>query len=175
MSGFGVLRGQRVVLRPVDPGDAEELNRIHREPEVARWWGQPEDGWMHAEHGSVAYAIEADGRVVGFATTYEKDNPRRRFAGLDLFLDPSAHGAGLGLDAVEAMVGWLHATRHHRIVVDPAADNAAAIACYAKAGFRAVGLMHAYERDRTPGPDGSRGWHDGLLMEHVLPAGEDVH
>ena len=175
MSGFGVLRGKRVVLRPVDPGDAAPLTRIHRDPDVARWWGQPQDSWLDPEHGVVAYTIEADGRVVGFAQTYETDDPRRRFAGLDLFVDPAVQGQGLGLEAVEALVGWLHATRHHRIVIDPAAGNAAAIACYAKAGFRPVGIMRAYERDRTPGVDGARGWHDGLLMEHVLPAGEDVH
>ncbi len=174
MSGFGVLRGQRVVLRPVDPGDAEELDRIHRargRALVGRAGRRLAAG--RARRGR--FGDRGRRRVVGFATTYEKDNPRRRFAGLDLFLDPATHGQGYGLDAVEAIVGWLHATRHHRIVVDPAADNAAAIACYAKAGFRAVGLMHAYERDRTPGPDGGRGWHDGLLMEHVLPAGEEVH
>jgi aminoglycoside 6'-N-acetyltransferase len=48
---------------------------------------------------------------------------------------------------------------HHRLVIDPAADNAAAIACYAKVGFRTVGVMRRYEL----GSDGT--WHDGLLME----------
>jgi aminoglycoside 6'-N-acetyltransferase len=44
-------------------------------------------------------------------------------------------------------------------VIDPAADNAAAIACYRKVGFRPVGIMRQYER----GPEGE--WHDGLLMD----------
>jgi len=48
---------------------------------------------------------------------------------------------------------------HHRVVIDPAADNAAAIRCYSKVGFRPVGIMRRYER----GPDGT--WHDGLLMD----------
>ena len=39
------------------------------------------------------------------------------------------------------------------------ADNEAAIGCYAKVGFRPVGVMRRYER----GPDGT--WHDGLLMD----------
>ena len=51
---------------------------------------------------------------------------------------------------------------HHRITIDPAAANAAAIRAYEKAGFRAVGILRAYERD----PDGV-GWHDGLLMELI--------
>ena len=44
-------------------------------------------------------------------------------------------------------------------VIDPAANNAAAIRAYEKAGFRPVGVMRRYER----GPDGT--WHDGLLMD----------
>lgn len=56
---------------------------------------------------------------------------------------------------------------HHRITIDPAADNARAIRCNESAGFRAVGVMRAYERR----PDGS--WRNGLLMD--LLAGVDDH
>jgi aminoglycoside 6'-N-acetyltransferase len=49
---------------------------------------------------------------------------------------------------------------HHRNTIDPAADNAAAIRAYEKAGFKPVGVMRRYERDT-----GGDGWHDGLLME----------
>ncbi len=49
---------------------------------------------------------------------------------------------------------------HHRLVIDPAADNEPSIRCYAAVGFRPVGIMRAYERDA----DGV-GWHDGLLMD----------
>lgn len=48
---------------------------------------------------------------------------------------------------------------HHRLTIDPAADNHAAIRAYEKVGFRSVGVMRRYER----GPDGT--WHDGLFME----------
>jgi aminoglycoside 6'-N-acetyltransferase len=54
---------------------------------------------------------------------------------------------------------------HHRVTIDPAADNAAAIRAYEKVGFKPVGIMRAYERD-----SGGDGWHDGLLMD--LLAGE---
>ena len=49
------------------------------------------------------------------------------------------------------------------------ADNVAAIRCYAKAGFRPVGVMRAAWRDR-------RGrWRDVLLMELVAPRGAPSH
>jgi aminoglycoside 6'-N-acetyltransferase len=52
-------------------------------------------------------------------------------------------------------------------VIDPAADNQAAIHCYSKVGFRPVGVMRNYER----GMDGT--WRDGLLMD--LLAGELIN
>ena len=52
---------------------------------------------------------------------------------------------------------------HHRVVIDPAASNERAIACYRACGFVPVGVMRRYERD----VDGD-GWHDGLLMEYVV-------
>jgi len=48
---------------------------------------------------------------------------------------------------------------HHRIAIDPAADNARAIRCYEKVGFRRVGVMREYGRDA----DGV--WRDGVLLD----------
>jgi aminoglycoside 6'-N-acetyltransferase len=55
---------------------------------------------------------------------------------------------------------------HHRITIDPAADNHGAIRCYQKVGFRMVGVMRQYER----GNDGQ--FHDGLLMDLLR---DDLH
>ena len=51
---------------------------------------------------------------------------------------------------------------HHRVTIDPACANVAAIRAYEKAGFRRVGVMRCSERDV-----GGRGWHDALLMEYI--------
>jgi aminoglycoside 6'-N-acetyltransferase len=57
---------------------------------------------------------------------------------------------------------WLVDERgHHLVQIDPAAGNAAAIACYAACGFTPVGVLHGRERD----VDGA-GWHDTLLMSY---------
>jgi aminoglycoside 6'-N-acetyltransferase len=83
-----------------------------------------------------------------------------RHAGIDLFLSEHVHGQGLGADAVRTMARHLIEDRgHHRLTIDPAADNIGAIRAYEKVGFRPVGVMRQYER--LPG----RGWHDGLLMD----------
>jgi aminoglycoside 6'-N-acetyltransferase len=48
---------------------------------------------------------------------------------------------------------------YHRLVIDPEVENAAAVACYRRVGFRPVGVMRQYSKAL----DGE--WHDGLLMD----------
>ena len=147
-------------LRPLAEEDAEELRRIHREPAVSRWWDEPDPDFPWDEPESPRLTVLVDGAVAGLVQYWEEPEPKYRHAGIDLFLDPAVHGRDVGRTVV-----WLVASDlvrrlgHHRLVIDPAADNVAAIRCYAAVGFRPVGVMRQYER----GPDGS--WHDGLLMD----------
>jgi aminoglycoside 6'-N-acetyltransferase len=158
-----VLRGKRVLLRPGRPEDAGRLVQIRNEPEVARRWGSADieeeigEEFIGADEG---FVIEADGEVVGAIQYHEENEPMYRHAGIDIFLTTSRHGEGLGPEAIRLLARYLFEERgHHRLTIDPAADNAAAIRAYEKVGFRRVGIMRNYER----GPDGV--WHDGLLMD----------
>jgi aminoglycoside 6'-N-acetyltransferase len=151
----------RVVLRPLESGDEAELLRIHRTPEVRQWWDEPAEGFPWDEPESTRLTIEVDGRVAGLIQYWEETEPKYRHAGIDLFLDPSLHGQGIGTEALRHLVRALIEERgHHRITIDPATDNAAAIRSYEKVGFKPVGVMRQNERDT----DGA-GWHDSLLME----------
>ena len=109
------------------------------------------------------FVIEiADGTLVGLIQFAEELDPDYRHASIDIFVDPAMHGRGLATDAIRTLVHHLvEDCGHHRLTIDPAADNAAAIACYRKAGFVPVGVMRQYERTAT----GS--WADALLMELV--------
>jgi len=153
-----------VILRPARLEDVGRLVAIRATPEVHHRWGGDDlaaelqsdlnDPELHL------LVIELEGRVVGAIQWSEEDDPMYRHAGMDLFLDPQDHGLGLGTDAVRTLARHLvDDVGHHRLVIDPAADNMAAIRCYEKAGFRAVGTLRRYELS----PDGT--WHDGLLME----------
>ena len=91
---------------------------------------------------------------------HEETEPDYRHAGIDIFLGTPYHGRGLGTDAVRTLARHLLDDRgHHRLTIDPAADNARAIRTYEKAGFKPVGIMRAY----WLGPDGV--WRDGLLLD----------
>ena len=153
-----------LVVRPLEERDVPELRRIHATPEVRRWWGLPEEDFpLGDEPESVRMTVEVEGRVAGMVQFWEEQEPRYRHAAIDVFLDPVFHGHGIGTEAVRRVVRLLLDERgHHRVTIDPSADNAAAIRSYEKVGFRPVGVMRAYERD-ADGPD----WHDSLLMELV--------
>jgi aminoglycoside 6'-N-acetyltransferase len=158
-----ILRGERVLLRRGRPEDADRLFQIRNEPEVARRWGSDDieeevrEEFIGTDEG---FVIEVDGQVVGAIQYQEENDPMYRHAGMDIFLTTSRHGEGLGTEAVRVLARYLFEERgHHRLTIDPAADNVAAIRAYEKVGFRRVGIMRKYER----GPDGT--WHDGLLMD----------
>jgi aminoglycoside 6'-N-acetyltransferase len=150
-----------IVLRPIAEDDEPELRRIHATPEVSRWWGAPDEGFPHEEPEATRLAIEVEARVVGLIQFSEELDPKYRHASIDLFLDPAVHGRGIGSEALRRVVRHLIDDRsHHRLTIDPAAANTAAIRAYEKVGFRSVGVMRQYEQDADGG-----GWHDGLLME----------
>jgi len=158
------LDGRIVHLRPARMDDAARFAEILSEPSVhARWQAADpaaDARYLADDDHEVVWAIEVDGRVVGIIQAAEETDPRYRHAGIDIVLETAAQGRGLGSDAVRTVARWLFRDRgHHRLTIDPAADNGAAIAAYAKVGFRPVGLMRRYEGDL----DGT--WHDGLLMD----------
>jgi aminoglycoside 6'-N-acetyltransferase len=155
-----------LVLRPLAERDVDELLRIHATPEVRRWWDAPDEGFPLSDDDpdTTRLVIEVGGRVAGMVQFSEESDPKYRHASIDVFLDPAFHGRGIGTEAVRRVARTLIDEHgHHRITIDPAADNAAAIRSYEKAGFRPVGVMRRYERDA-----GGDGWHDGLLMELVV-------
>jgi aminoglycoside 6'-N-acetyltransferase len=163
-----------VTLRPVEATDADVLESILHEPAVARWWGDFDSAkvdldllsWDEAE----TFAIELDGSVIGCLQWHEEATPEYRHAGLDIFLASEMQGRGLGREALLLAAGYLFTDRgHHRLVIDPRADNLRAIRAYERVGFRPVGVMRSYEL----GQDGA--WHDGLLMDLLRDEFDDGH
>jgi aminoglycoside 6'-N-acetyltransferase len=155
------LSGRRVVLRSPSAADAERLTEIRHEPEIVSRWHVPEPGEFEAFLAEeTTLVIEVDGEPIGAIQFHEEPDPMYRHAGIDLFITAGRHNQGFGSEAVAVLARHLVDERgHHRLTIDPAADNAAAIRAYEKVGFRPVGVLRRYER----GLDGS--WHDGLLMD----------
>jgi len=159
------LQGESVRLRIATLDDVPELARIRATPEVHRHWRGGADMVAAVledfrEEGSTAYVIEVDGHVVGWIQWQAEEEPEYRHASMDIYVDPAVHGRGVGTDAVRTLARHLIDDHgHHRLTIDPAADNPAAIRAYTKVGFRPVGVQRRAER----GNDGT--WHDSLLMD----------
>ena len=157
-------------LRPATRADIPDLVKIRQTPEVYRHWRGGDDLVAaieedFAEPDMTAYVIELDDVVVGWIQWQAEEEADYRHASMDIYVDPAVHGRGVGTDALRTLARHLIVDHgHHRLTIDPAADNAAAIRCYTKVGFRPVGITRQSER----GADGT--WHDGLLMD--LLAGE---
>lgn len=156
------LRGERVVLRPMTEADRPSLEAIVADPAVAAYWGsdtvelEPPGG----EEPVHQWVVLVDGAVAGYVQAYEELEPQYTYAGMDIFLAPAFHGRGLGPEVLRVVARWLIDVRgHHRLVIDPRADNARAVAAYERIGFRRVGVLRQYDRGR----DGVL--RDGLLLD----------
>ena len=163
MAAVPTLSGPRVTLVPAAAEHVAELRRILHTPEVYARWGDDDadPAWLFEDPDTVRFAIVVDGRVAGLVQYGEEPEPMYRHAGIDIYLEVPWHGRGLGREAVAVLAAYLvDVLGHHRLVIDPAADNATAIRCYAAVGFRPVGVLRAYERDPITGL-----WRDGLLMD----------
>jgi aminoglycoside 6'-N-acetyltransferase len=131
---------------------------------VSRWWGEYDAAKVERDFFDPAWAytylVELYGSVIGLVQFHEVPDPDYKHAGVDITLDGAHQDQGLGPEVLRVLIRYLISERgHHRITIDPAADNARAIRAYEKVGFRRVGVMRRYER----GADGT--WHDGLLMD----------
>lgn len=159
------LRGASVALEPLAEADAPALRAMRLEPEVAAWWGPLEDDFPFGDDpDATRFTIRRDGAVAGLIQFGEEPEPMYRHAWIDLFVDPALGRQGVGTDAIVTLVRHLTEDRgHHRVTIDPALDNVAAVGCYEKAGFRRVGVMQTAERDPLSGR-----WRDALLMELVV-------
>jgi aminoglycoside 6'-N-acetyltransferase len=158
------LDGAGIHLRPATVNDDGALASILGDRTVGAWWQVPDIdadvAELLADAELAIWLIEEAGTVLGLIMAGEETDPMYPHGSIDIAIAAEGQGRGLGTEAVRTVARWLIDRRgHHRLIIDPSAENERAIATYAKAGFRPVGVMRSYERWR----DGS--WHDGLLMD----------
>ena len=166
-----VIQGERVRLRPPEESDLEEWLRVWT-PELRHMYGgsltsparpklEGRKGWVErvrrGEEGH-CFAVEAEGRYIGFATVKvtEEESRRGRYRiGIE---NPEYWGRGYGSEVTRLMLRHAFETLGlHRVDLRVAAYNTRAIRCYEKCGFRLEGI----ERDSFF-VDGQ--WHDDWLM-----------
>ena len=170
----------RVTLRPMSAHDLPLMRDWLRREHVRQWWGDEAFDTVESVAAKYLPRILAEERVtpwiallgdrpIGYCQSYvvagddfwpDETDPGAR--GCDQFIgEPELLGRGLGTDLVCRLADTIFLDPSvTRIQADPSPDNARAIRCYEKAGFRPV-------RDIVT-PDGP-----ALLMirERVSPRG----
>jgi len=116
MSSPFSIETERLRLRAAEPGDVEELVRLHDDPLVARYlevrdrawyeWrlGVSAEEWEQRGHGLVAVLDRADGGFLG--RTGFKYWPQFGETELGWVLRPEARGRGVATEAAGAMLRW---------------------------------------------------------------------
>ena len=158
------LHGDRVTLRPLTEADLPRVLDILLQPGVREWWPDYDLRRLRADAldtpETTTFAIELGDDLVGVIMQSEETDAHYKSASIDIALDVSRVGQGLGGDSLRTLARHLfEAGGHHRLAIDPALANERAIAVYRKVGFKPVGVMRAYEL----GADGT--WHDNLLLD----------
>jgi len=143
-------------IRPVRPEDADDINIIRRQPEVARWMmSLPSERIESAQnfignlrpnnHEFVAVETLAEGRerVIGIAGIEVGSRPRiAHTATLGICVDKDFQGKGVGSALMEAVLdladNWLRLVRVELNVYE---NNERAIRMYERYGFEKEGLL----------------------------------
>ena len=164
------LASDRVTLRPMDESAVPLVARWFSDPEFTRQqWGAyhgpmslegARDWWSRfTPPGGGAFALQHDGRTVGFAN-FRRLNERHGNADVGIGIgEQPLWGKGLGTEALRLLLGYLLDGRGlHRVRLHVTAANDRAIASYKKCGFELEGI----ERDGVRAEDG--GWRDMAVM-----------
>jgi aminoglycoside 6'-N-acetyltransferase len=153
-----------IELQPLDVSHVSRLRELHQQPGVLEWWGPMEPGFPFDEPESQRFAIAVDREIAGLVQWGDQSWTENRHAYIDIFLGDEFAGRGIGTEVMKRLIRQLTQEHgYHRLVIDPAPENQAAVRCYEKAGFRTVGRLERASLDETSGK-----WRDELLMELVV-------
>ncbi len=149
-----------VEFRPLTESDLPLLHSWLNRPHVLEWWnGASSLEDVRAKYlprigsGKVRpYLAYLDSEPIGYIQSYVAIETEDGWwtgqsdpgvLGIDQFIaDPRLLGQGLGTAMASQFAAWLlKDPRVGRLQVDPRPDNARAVRCYEKAGFRRQGVV----------------------------------
>jgi len=146
-------------FRPLEERDFPMLHEWLRRPHVAEWWSEPStleeirDEYLPTLDGrssTKAFIASLDDDPIGFIQVYVvqgsgdgwwEDETDVGARGIDQFLADAARlNQGLGTAMIKAFVDRLFQDPGvSKVQTDPSPENARAIRCYRKVGFKDVG------------------------------------
>ena len=159
-------------LEPLEAADFDAI-RPWVDPSLFRVFHEPVDDaqldrlltkYEEGRPVSLGYRIlrASDSQMVGFAhVVIDWKNDLAHIQQI-VVGDPEVRGRGLGTASLLQLLGiCFDETGLHRVQIFVDEDNAAAIACYEKAGFRIEGLI----REATKTADGYVSWYSMSILD----------
>jgi L-amino acid N-acyltransferase YncA len=120
------------------------------------------EGWLSADRGRRALAVDDDGAVIGYAAVIRLTGWSDHVGDVRLVVDPAQRGRGVG----RALARWalLQAVDCDlsKLTVEVVAEQEGAVAMFTGLGFQAEGLLRDHVRDR----DGEL--RDLILLSHSV-------
>ena len=162
-----MLSGERVVLRPLRPSDAEPLWQLRLDPVT---WAQTTEKPLvpqtfaafrerfeaAAPDGVAEFAVDVDEALVGRAVLFGVD-PLARLGEVGIALLAEQRGRGYGRDVLRVLVDYAFRSRNlRRVHLQTLASNAAALASYRAVGFVEEGRLR------------EQAWVEGAYEDIVL-------
>lgn len=158
----------RIRLRSTVYEDGPALVSIRRTEEVRRRWRGDELEAQFAEELDddevFRLTIETGRQIIGLAQFAKEQDEDYRHASVDIYIDPAVHRRGYATEALRTLVDYLFdERRHHRLTIDPAADNHPAIECYSRPVGRRSGKAPASITVMVASDPATRP-HPGLIL-----------
>lgn len=159
-----LIKGEKVVLRPLHQGDFQILYKWINDPEIMKlWYGRDKPRskeWVEKHFTSIleekdpsqCWTIEVEGKPIGYIyNTPEKDGDTGEFNGrieLDILIgEKDEWNKGYGTDALLAMVNHAFSVQKaERVWLTPRSSNPRAIHVYEKVGFKQEGILRHFEK-----------------------------
>jgi diamine N-acetyltransferase len=153
-----MLRGERVILRPLEKEDLKKLHDLDANVELHMLAGSSWEPWplaayekdfeKHLESQEKSdFVIEVDGNVIGEIGLHEWRNRRAGSASFGVsILDPNYLGQGYGREAINLLLDWcFRVMNYRRIHLETLASNERAVRCYKSCGFVEEGRLRQHE------------------------------
>lgn len=168
-----MLRGKKVVLRPIEREDLKRLHDLGQDVELMMLAGGGWEPWSQAaiekdfdkhleDQDKSEFAIEVDGKLIGTTELHRWRNRRAGTASIGVsILDRDYLGKGYGRDAIALLLDWaFRIQNYHRIWLETLARNERAIRCYRSLGFVEEGRLRQHEY--------SNGTYDDVVCMGIL-------
>jgi ribosomal-protein-alanine N-acetyltransferase len=135
-------------IEPAEVGDAAAVARLHAQGFRQGWPREDFAAYIEGRDTPVYVACDAKRRIAGFAMLRHLGDDVEL---ITIAVDPRWRRRGLGVALMNALFDDLRMSPARRLLLEVAADNAAAIRLYTRFGFRPISERQGY----YPRPDGS--------------------